>query len=113
LELLSKHSQIDPSRIAVMGFSKGGFSALYSSMRRFQRLYGPGNFEFAAYIPFYARCDIPFIDDEDVSDHPIRLFHGGADDYVPPDSARTYVKRLRRAGQRHRTNRICGSTLCF
>ena len=30
LELLLKHAQIDASRIAVMGFSKGGFVALYS-----------------------------------------------------------------------------------
>jgi len=51
LELLSKHAQIDASRIAVMGFSKGGFVALYSSMRRFQRVYGPASSEFAAYIP--------------------------------------------------------------
>jgi hypothetical protein len=35
-----------------MGFSKRGFVALYSSMRRFQRVYGPANTEFAAYIPF-------------------------------------------------------------
>ena len=57
-----------------MGFSKGGFVALYPSMRRFQRVYGPANSKFAAYIPFYARCDTPYIDDEDVSDKPVRLF---------------------------------------
>jgi dienelactone hydrolase len=99
LELLSKHAQIDASRIAVMGFSKGGFVALYSSMRRFQRLYGSVNTEFAAYIPFYARCDTPYIDDEDVSDKPIRLFHGVSDDYVPIDGCRRYVQRLLRAGK--------------
>jgi predicted esterase len=71
-----------------MGFSKGGFVALYSSMRRFQRVYGPESAEFAAYIPFYARCDTPYIDDEQVSDHPIRLFHGVDDDYVPIDGCR-------------------------
>ena len=52
MELLSQHPQIDASRIAVMGFSKGGFVALYSSMRRFQRAYSPSNTEFAAYIPY-------------------------------------------------------------
>ena len=99
LELLSKHAQIDATRIAVMGFSKGGFVALYSSMRRFQRAYGPPNTEFAAYIPFHARCDTPYIDDEDVSDKPIRLFHGVNDDYVPIDGCRRYVQRLLRAGK--------------
>ena len=59
MELLSKHAQIDASGIAVMGLSKGGFVALYSSMRRFQRVYGPVNTEFAVYIPFHycpAKC---------------------------------------------------------
>lgn len=60
LELLSNHPRIDAARIAVMGFSKGGFVALYSSMRRFQRLYGPANVEFAAYIPFYGGCETHF-----------------------------------------------------
>jgi dienelactone hydrolase len=99
LELLSKHSRIDPSRIAVMGFSKGGFAAMYASMKRFQRLWGPPGLEFAAYIPFYARCDTPFLEDENVGDRPIRIFHGTADDYVPVEPTRRYVDRLKRAGK--------------
>jgi dienelactone hydrolase len=99
LELLSRHPRIDPTRIAVMGFSKGGFAALYSSMKRFQRLWGPPGIEFAAYIPFYTRCDAPLLEDEIVSDRPIRFFHGAADDYVPVEPTRRYVDRLKRAGK--------------
>jgi dienelactone hydrolase len=99
LEFLTQHPQIDPQRIAVLGFSKGGFAALYSSMRRFQKMWSKPGLEFAAYVAFYTRCDAPLLDDENVSDHPIRLFHGAADDYVPVAPTRAYVERLRRAGK--------------
>ena len=99
LELLSRHPRIDPERIAVIGFSKGGFASLYSSMKRFQRLWGTPGVEFAAYISFYTRCDAPLLEDENVSDRPIRLFHGSADDYVPVEPTRSYVDRLKHAGK--------------
>jgi dienelactone hydrolase len=99
LELLAKHPRIDPARIGLMGFSKGGVTALYASMKRFQRMHGPAGIEFAAYMPFYAPCYFRYIDDEDLSDKPIRLFHGVADDYVPIEPCRQYVERLQRAGK--------------
>src|SRR5262245_66637434 len=37
-DVLANHSRIDPGRIAVMGFSRGGQSTLYSSMKRFQQM---------------------------------------------------------------------------
>jgi dienelactone hydrolase len=99
LELLSRHPRIDPTRIAVTGFSKGGFVALYASLKRFQRLQGPAGVEFAAYLPFYAPCARTYIDDEQVADRPIRLFHGAADDWVPVQPCQRYVERLRGAGK--------------
>ena len=99
LELLAAHPRIDPARIALMGFSRGGQSALYASLKRFQRMHGPEGLEFAAYLPFYPPCFATFIDDENVSDKPIRIHHGAADDYVPVAPCRAYVERLRKAGK--------------
>jgi len=113
LDLLSGHARIDPSRIAVMGFSKGGFVALYASLKRFQRIYAPNGLEFAAYIPFYAPCNTVYIDDEEVSDRPIRLFHGTADDYVSIEPCRKYVERLRRAGKNIQLTEFAGAHHAF
>lgn len=99
LELLARHPRIDPSRIAVMGFSRGGQSALYASVRRFQRMHGPTGLEFAAYIPFYAACGTTYREDGEISDRPIQIHHGAADDYVPVAPCRPYVARLHSAGK--------------
>jgi dienelactone hydrolase len=99
LELLAKHPRVDPARIAVMGFSRGGQAALYASLKRFRRMHGPTNVEFAAYIPFYPDCGTTYRDDEDVSDKPIRLFHGTADNWVLVAPCRAYVERLKAKGK--------------
>lgn len=99
LESLAQHPRIDPARIALMGFSRGGRAALYASLKRFQRMHGPGDgLEFVAYIAFYPDCGTTYREDEAVADRPIRIFHGSADDYNPVTPCRAYVERLRRAG---------------
>jgi dienelactone hydrolase len=99
LELLAKHPRIDASRIGIMGGSRGGRVALYASLKRFQRMHGRADLGFATYLGFYTPCWAKYIDDEDVSDRPIRLFHGADDDYVPVAPCRSYVERLRRRGK--------------
>ena len=99
LDFLSKHRQIDPTRIAVMGFSPGGQSSLYSSLIRFQKIHGlAGGLEFAAHIGLYAPCNTTYRGDEAVA-KPIRLLHGAADDYVSIGPCRAYVERLSKAGK--------------
>jgi len=99
LELLAKHPRIDPNRIAVMGFSRGGQAALYSSMKRFQQIYGPTNPQFAAYIIFYPDCGTTYKSDDEVTDRPIRIYHGAADDYNLASTCRAYVGRLKAKGK--------------
>jgi len=50
LALLVTHPRLDPGRVAIMGFSRGGGTALYASLKRFQRVHGPAGAEFAAYL---------------------------------------------------------------
>jgi len=97
LDMLADHPRIDATRVAVMGFSRGGQAALYSSVRRFQQTWRP-KATFALHIPLYASCTTTFIGDTDVT-APIRQFHGAADDYVTVAPCRPYFERLRAAGR--------------
>jgi dienelactone hydrolase len=99
LAVLAAHPRIDPTRIAVMGFSRGAQAALYSSLKRFQKAWNPGGIEPAAYIALYPPCITTFVGDTDVSDHPIRMFHGISDDYVEIGPCRDYFARLRASGK--------------
>lgn len=108
LALLVSHPAIDRNRIAVMGFSKGGAVALYSSLTRFQRDWGPPGLHFAAHLPFYPSCGIHLLDDEQVS-APIRIFHGAADDWTPVGPCREYVERLTRAGVDAKVHEFAGA----
>jgi dienelactone hydrolase len=67
-------------------------------MTRFHRLHGPAGARFAHHIAFYAPCNVTYVGDLAVTDRPIRLFHGAADDLASIEPCRAYIERLRRAG---------------
>ena len=99
LDILAKHPQVDPSKVILMGFSRGGQAALYASVKRFQRMWNRSGIEIAAYIAFYPDCSTTYIGDVEVADRPIRIFHGTPDDWDPVAPCKTYVDRLRSAGR--------------
>jgi len=101
LDVLAKHKRVDPTRIAIMGFSRGGQVALDASFQRFWKLQGTGSGNaFAAYLAFYPSCGTRFIDDARVVDKPIHIFHGSADNYNPVAPCRHYVERVRTQGKK-------------
>jgi dienelactone hydrolase len=99
LGALARQPRIDPARVAVMGFSRGGLIALYAAMKRFQTAWNDSGVTPTAYIPLYPVCNFQFLDDADVGGGPIRIFHGAADDYVPIAPCEAYVQRLSQAGR--------------
>jgi dienelactone hydrolase len=99
LEVLAKHPRVDPRRIVLMGFSRGGQATLYASENRFLKRWNRSGLDFAAYLPFYPDCHTVYQNDIDVADRPIRIFHGTADDYNPAPPCKAFVERLRAAGR--------------
>ncbi|MGJ5177382.1 dienelactone hydrolase family protein [Bradyrhizobium oligotrophicum] len=99
LDVLAKHPRVDPERIVLMGFSRGGQAALYASLERFHKRWNTSGLQFAAYIPFYPDCATTYLADTDVVARPIRIFHGGPDDYNPVATCKAFVERLTAAGR--------------
>ena len=97
LEILAKHPRVDPDRIVLMGFSRGGQATLYASLERFHKLWNKSGAQFAAYIPFYPDCSTSYGSDTETVARPIRIFHGTPDDYNPVASCKAYLARLQEA----------------
>lgn len=98
LDVLAVHPRIDPQRIALMGFSRGGQAALYASLKRFQRMWNSSGVEFVAYLPFYPDCMTTYIGDTDIANRSIRIFGGTPDDYNPISVCKHYIGRLKASG---------------
>jgi dienelactone hydrolase len=99
LEILGKHPRVDPSRIVLMGFSRGGQAALFASLKRFHQSWNKSGIEFAAYIPFYPDCMTSYQSDTEIADRPVRIFHGTPDNYNPVAACKAYLARLQAAGR--------------
>lgn len=103
LRLLATHPRVDPRRIVVMGFSRGGITAWRSALERViasQKL--PADLRFAAHLPVYSggcvgvfrvapRAGI-------FSKAPMLWLHGEADDYTPIGPCRDYAQQVGQSG---------------
>jgi dienelactone hydrolase len=103
LKLLATHPRIDPQRIALMGFSRGGTATLRAAMERIiaaQKL--PDGLRYAAFLPAYTGgCAGAFrvvVKPGVFSRSPMMFIHGDADDYTPLAPCRDYADKIGKAG---------------
>ncbi|MDH3233701.1 MAG: dienelactone hydrolase family protein [Alphaproteobacteria bacterium] len=98
LRILATHPRIDPRRIGVIGFSKGGTAALETAAPQFVQHYlGRQDLRFALHIMFYPWCGLQF---RSIRPTPVPLLMiiGGSDDYTGVAPCRRYIERMQAAG---------------
>jgi dienelactone hydrolase len=98
LALLAAHPRIDPARIAVMGFSSGGRTAMLLAQTRFASGFGRPGIGFAAYVALYPDCNVRLLGDTRVEPGPQRVFIGEADVLTDAAACVRYVERMKKAG---------------
>ena len=102
LGMLATHPRIDPKRIAVMGFSRGGITVLRSAVTPIANSSGPAGVRFAAHIAMYSGgCagNLTVSPKPGVfGPAPILFVHGDADDYTYLSDCKTYAQRITAAG---------------
>jgi dienelactone hydrolase len=90
LKLLATHPRVDPARIGVLGFSKGGQVALYTALEPFREAVIADDTRFALHVAFYPYCSDWYLS-ERISRAPMLLLLGGQDDYTPAAPCRDYA----------------------
>lgn len=100
LAFLAADKRIDPARIGVMGFSKGGVVALWSAAKQVgNRAEAAGGVKqrFAFHLPFYPGCNFQYRSTV-TTGGPILMMLGELDDYTQPQPCIDYAKRLQTGG---------------
>ena len=113
LAFLARHPRIDPQRIAVMGFSSGGRTALLAAQTRFAAGFGQAGVGFIAYIALYPDCNVRLRDDTKSEPGPQRIFIGEADVLTDAGACQRLVDRLRGAGQDAAVTTFAGAHHAF
>ncbi|WP_290810587.1 dienelactone hydrolase family protein [Ferrovibrio sp.] len=94
LRLLATHPGIDPKRIALIGFSRGGTAAAYSIFDKLRRPVSPDH-KFAAHVALYPGCSMW---SEQTTGAPMRIYVGDQDDYERPETCQRFAEMLRAKG---------------
>lgn len=94
-DLLRSHPQIDPDRIGIMGFSKGGMTSLLATDERFSVLSKTGA-PFKLHIPIYPGCQ-NFPENLRPTKAPVHMLLGEKDNFTGTTACYEIEKKLKAA----------------
>lgn len=96
LKWLSAEPSFNRQRIALMGFSHGGWVTVLASETWAKERFGGGE-SFRAFFPFYPLCSPHHVDRATLT-APMRIHIGSADDYTPAAPCKELVDELKSKG---------------
>lgn len=96
LNELSADPRVDPNRIAVIGFSKGGIAALYSAFATSRKALAAADYGFAAHVAYYPWCGVEFYDLE-TTGAPVLIETGAEDRVAPPGLCQELIAKVEAA----------------
>lgn len=102
LKAAAKHPRLDPERIGITGFSKGGSVALRSALSSFAERNAPGGPRFALHVAFYPSCDSHYYR-ANTTGAPIFALLGGKDTYVGTEPCLEFTAKMKAAGAKIET----------
>jgi dienelactone hydrolase len=99
LRLLAGHPRIDPSRVAIVGFSSGGEVARLAAFERLRAALDPGQTRFAAHVAYYPAGVFGAIAEPGAyTGSPILMLLGEKDDNLPVAKVDGYLAYAKAAG---------------
>lgn len=97
LRFLRRRPEIDPDRVALVGFSYGAMATMYALSARVAALMAPGGERFAAHAAFYGPCIAEFADPR-TTGVPLLMLHGTGDALIDPARCDAFAAEARRGG---------------
>jgi dienelactone hydrolase len=97
VEALSKDPRIDPKRIGLIGWSKGGGVAIKTVLDHQARRLSNGPARFALHIAMYPACESQHYALK-TTGAPLYMLLGERDEYDSPESCKDYAQKITAAG---------------
>lgn len=97
LAFLAERPEIDPKRVALVGFSYGGMSTMYALNAAVADKLSPSGLRFAGHVAFYGPCIARF-EDRRTTGAPLLMLWGGGDELIDAERCSATAEDFRAGG---------------